>query len=85
MDIILFLIWTAIIGLVIGALGRLLVPGPNAMGIGATILAGLGGAFLGGLVGALLGLAAGWVLLLQIAAAALIVYAISRRPARAYY
>jgi uncharacterized membrane protein YeaQ/YmgE (transglycosylase-associated protein family) len=30
-------------GLIIGALARLLVPGPNPMGIGGTILLGIAG------------------------------------------
>jgi uncharacterized membrane protein YeaQ/YmgE (transglycosylase-associated protein family) len=37
-------------GLVIGALGRLLVPGPNPMSLLATTGVGLGGAIIGGLV-----------------------------------
>jgi uncharacterized membrane protein YeaQ/YmgE (transglycosylase-associated protein family) len=38
-------------GLVVGALGRLVVPGPNPMGIFATIAVGIAGSLLGGLVG----------------------------------
>jgi uncharacterized membrane protein YeaQ/YmgE (transglycosylase-associated protein family) len=38
-------------GLVIGALGRLLVPGPNPMGLVATAGVGLAGALLGGIIG----------------------------------
>jgi uncharacterized membrane protein YeaQ/YmgE (transglycosylase-associated protein family) len=38
-------------GLIIGALGRLVVPGPNPMGILATIAVGILGSLLGGLVG----------------------------------
>jgi uncharacterized membrane protein YeaQ/YmgE (transglycosylase-associated protein family) len=45
-------------GLVIGALGRLAVPGPDPMPIWATILFGLAGGFLGGGFGLAL---AGWV------------------------
>jgi uncharacterized membrane protein YeaQ/YmgE (transglycosylase-associated protein family) len=37
-------------GLVIGALGRLVVPGPTSFGIIGTILVGLGGALLAALV-----------------------------------
>ena len=39
-----------IAGFVIGALGRLVVPGPNPMGIFSTILVGLAGSFAGGIV-----------------------------------
>ena len=47
----------ALSGLIIGGLGRLVVPGPNPMSIFHTILFGLAGSFLGGLVGRL---AFGW-------------------------
>lgn len=40
-----------IIGLVAGALARLLVPGRDPMGIGATILLGIVGSFVGGFLG----------------------------------
>lgn len=51
---VLLIVGLAIVGLVIGALGRLLVPGPNPMGIFSTILVGLAGSFLGGLITRLL-------------------------------
>ena len=41
-------------GLVVGALGRLLVPGPNPMGLFKTSLVGIGGAVAGGVIGNLL-------------------------------
>lgn len=43
-----------VMGLIIGALGRLVVPGHNSMGVFATALVGIGGAFLGGIVARLL-------------------------------
>lgn len=49
MSLIVFLIVLAFIGLVTGALARLLLPGPDPMGIGGTILLGLAGAFVAGL------------------------------------
>ena len=49
-----YLIGLALSGLVIGALGRLLVPGRQPIGCLMTVLVGLGGSFLGGLVGNLL-------------------------------
>lgn len=73
------LISTVIVGLVVGALGRLALPGPNPMSIGMTILVGIGGAFVGGLVASVLGAGAGITLILQVAAAAGIVYLMERR------
>jgi uncharacterized membrane protein YeaQ/YmgE (transglycosylase-associated protein family) len=49
MTLLLFLILLAIWGVVVGALGRLLLPGPDPMGVGATILVGLAGSFAAGL------------------------------------
>ena len=49
MSLIVYLIILAITGLVVGALARLLVPGPDPMGIGMTILVGLCGTFSAGL------------------------------------
>ena len=46
-----FVIGLIVMGLVVGALARLLVPGPDPMGIGATILLGIVGSIVGGLVG----------------------------------
>jgi uncharacterized membrane protein YeaQ/YmgE (transglycosylase-associated protein family) len=50
-----FVLWTAIGGLVIGALGRLIVPGTQPIGLLATICCG----WLGSLLGAGIGGAAG--------------------------
>jgi len=49
MGLLAFLILLAVIGLFVGALGRLLLPGPDPMGIGATILVGLLGSYAAGL------------------------------------
>jgi uncharacterized membrane protein YeaQ/YmgE (transglycosylase-associated protein family) len=49
MHLIVFLIVLALIGLVIGGLGRLLLPGPDPMGIAGTIGVGLVGAYAAGL------------------------------------
>jgi uncharacterized membrane protein YeaQ/YmgE (transglycosylase-associated protein family) len=45
-----------IVGLVIGGLGRLIVPGPNPIGLPATVGIGLVGAILGAIIGGLFGL-----------------------------
>ena len=45
------LISTVVVGLIIGALGRLVVPGRQRISLLATIFAGLIGAILGGYIG----------------------------------
>lgn len=45
------LVSTVVVGLVIGALGRLIVPGTQAIGFLATVGAGLCGSIVGGFVG----------------------------------
>ncbi len=74
-----YLIVLLITGLIVGALGRLAIPGPNPMTIGMTILVGIGGSFLGGLVGWLL-LGRGGIIL-SVLGAALIVWLIERSRA----
>ncbi|GAA4631745.1 hypothetical protein GCM10023196_062350 [Actinoallomurus vinaceus] len=49
------IIWFIIIGAIIGALARLVVPGRNPMGIALTILIGIAGALIGGLIANALG------------------------------
>ena len=83
MDFIFYLISLVLTGLVVGALGRLAVPGPNPMSIVMTIAVGVAGALVGGLIAAALGL--GWLLtiLLELALAALLVWLVSNRTRRA--
>jgi uncharacterized membrane protein YeaQ/YmgE (transglycosylase-associated protein family) len=50
MSLIVYLIVLLFTGLIVGALGRLLVPGPDPIGIGATILVGIAGSFIAGLI-----------------------------------
>ena len=49
------LLWTCIIGLVVGALAKLIMPGKDPGGIFVTMLIGIAGAFLGGFLGRLVG------------------------------
>lgn len=51
------IIWTIVIGLVIGALGRLLVPGRQHISIVLTIVIGIVAAFVGFLIASALGVA----------------------------
>ena len=72
MELIWFIILTIVSGLIIGALGRLAIPGPDPMSIGMTILIGVAGSLIGGLIGRALFGDGG--LLLSVAGAALLVW-----------
>ncbi len=51
----LHLIWVAIIGLVVGAIAKLVMPGKDPGGIFITMLLGVAGAFLGTYLGRAIG------------------------------
>lgn len=78
-----YIISLVITGLLIGALGRLAIPGPNPMSIGLTILVGIGGAIAGSIIAALLAAGLLLAIILQVLCAAGIVYLMQRRPRRA--
>ena len=78
---ILLIIWIILTGLVVGALGRLVIPGPNPMSIPMTILVGIGGSIAGGIVGRLLFGRPGGVIL-AILGSALIVWLMQRSQRR---
>ena len=65
------LVWQLIVGLIIGVIARLILPGkepiaPGALGWLITALIGMGGAFLGTFLGRMLwagaGYSAGWIM-----------------------
>jgi uncharacterized membrane protein YeaQ/YmgE (transglycosylase-associated protein family) len=64
-------------GLIIGALGRLAIPGRNPMGIGMTIVLGIAGSLAGGLLVRLLGLGSGAAFLASVLCAAARVYLVA--------
>jgi uncharacterized membrane protein YeaQ/YmgE (transglycosylase-associated protein family) len=49
------LIWTALIGLIVGALAKLIMPGKEPGGIFITMLIGIAGSFLGTFLGRAIG------------------------------
>lgn len=75
----LFVLYMALSGLIVGALARLVLPGPDPMGWLPTIGYGLAGSFLGGLLGRAVHLP-GWTgLLASVAGAALLIWFFRRR------
>ena len=80
-SMILFLIGLIITGLIVGALGRLALPGPDPMTIGQTILVGIGGSLIAGIIGRLLFCGGGGFILAVICSAG-IVYLIRRSRER---
>jgi uncharacterized membrane protein YeaQ/YmgE (transglycosylase-associated protein family) len=65
-------------GLVIGALARLAVPGPDPMPIWLTILLGIAGSIVGGVVAVAIGLGVGAIFVASVFAATLILIAYRR-------
>jgi uncharacterized membrane protein YeaQ/YmgE (transglycosylase-associated protein family) len=71
-----YLISLVVVGFIIGGLGRLIVPGPNPIGLWKTLGVGLAGALVGSIVGGILGL--GFVtIVLELAVSAGLVYYVS--------
>jgi len=50
------LIWTLIVGLIVGAVAKLLMPGRDPGGVLITMALGIAGAFVAGIIGRTLGL-----------------------------
>jgi len=83
METLIFLLWLALSGLIVGALGRLALPGPDPMSIGMTILIGIGGSLLAGLVAyAIWGRNYAPGLILSVAAATFLVWLVRRSRSR---
>lgn len=81
-----FILTALLIGLVVGAIARLLVPGPTPMGLLGTAVAGIAGALGAGLVGRLIWgplYTPGW--LASIVGAVVVVALVSRRRRSYYY
>lgn len=81
--IVLYLVYVAIGGLIIGALARWLLPGPDPMSYLRTMLFGLGGSMTGGIVGWALGLHGFLDVVLSVAGACGLIWYFRRRPGRA--
>jgi uncharacterized membrane protein YeaQ/YmgE (transglycosylase-associated protein family) len=78
MGLLTYIILLALSGLIVGALARLALPGPDPMGIGMTILIGIAGSFIGGLIVALLFRRNGAGIVVSVLCATAIVYVIRR-------
>lgn len=75
------LAWCALGGLIVGALARLVLPGPDPMSGLATIGYGIGGSLVGGLVSRILGLPQSLGLVMAVAGAAGLIWYFRRRHA----
>lgn len=74
------ILWLLVVGLIAGFIARFLVPGPDPMGLLATLVLGVIGSFVGGLIlafvteGELVLTAAGWLGSILGAVVALLIY-----------
>lgn len=73
-----YIISLIVVGLIVGALGRLALPGPDPFTIGQTILIGIAGSFIGGLIVWAVYGRGGAGIVLSVACSTAIVYAIRR-------
>ncbi len=48
------ILWTIVVGFVVGLIARALMPGIDAMGFWLTALLGIGGSLVGGIIGSVL-------------------------------
>lgn len=71
------IIWFIIIGAIVGALARLIVPGPNPMGVVLTVLVGIAGAVVGGVIAHAIGAGSIIAFILAIVVAAAVVALVS--------
>jgi uncharacterized membrane protein YeaQ/YmgE (transglycosylase-associated protein family) len=79
---VILLIWVAIglvSGLVVGALARFVLPGPDPMSWFRTVGYGIGGSFLGGFIGRLLKVPDSLGFVLSVACAAALIWFFTRR------
>lgn len=79
------ILWTVVLGLVIGVMAKLLHPGKENMGFIATIVLGIAGSFLAGVVGQYFGWyqageGAGFIVSVIVAILLLVVYGRLRAP-----
>ena len=80
--ILLHILMILISGLIIGGLARWIMPGPDPMSIGKTILLGIAGSIVGGLVATLFRLSPTlhpfWIFLLEVGGALLVLWVVKR-------
>ncbi|MDP2880876.1 MAG: GlsB/YeaQ/YmgE family stress response membrane protein [Azonexus sp.] len=73
------IVWTILVGLVVGVIAKFLHPGKDNMGFIATVLLGIGGSFLAGVLGQAMGWyrageGAGFVASVVVAIVLLVIY-----------
>ena len=78
MDLVVFVLLVALSGLIVGALARLAVPGPDPMSIWRTIALGILGSLVGGVIAGVLGLGNGGGILFAIIGGVLLLIAYRR-------
>ena len=67
-----------VVGGLVGLIARALMPGPNPMSVGMTILLGIGGSFIGGLIGRLLNVSGVGGLVLAVLGSMLLLWVVPR-------
>ena len=73
------IVWTIVVGFIVGVIAKLLHPGRESMGFIATVLLGIGGSFLAGMLGQAMGWyqageGAGFIASIVVAVVLLVIY-----------
>ena len=87
MSLIIYLIFLLFAGLIIGALARLVIPGPDPMSLFQTALLGIAGSFIAGLISLWIfhGRAGGGIILSVVCSAILVLIVRRSRERRGVY
>ena len=78
MELLVLVLGIALTGLIVGALARLAVPGPDPMSLWRTIVLGVLGSLVGGVIAQLLGFEGGGGILFMLVGAVLLLIAYRR-------
>jgi uncharacterized membrane protein YeaQ/YmgE (transglycosylase-associated protein family) len=76
--LVIMLLIIVVLGGLIGMLARAIMPGPNPMSVGMTVLLGIAGSFIGGVIGRLLGVVGAGGFVLSVLGALLLLWVVPK-------
>ena len=76
--LVIMLLIIVVLGGLIGMVARAIMPGPNPMSVGMTVLLGIAGSFIGGVIGRLLGITGAGGFVLSVLGALLLLWVVPK-------